>query len=122
MGMKTMEEPNMTTRTRTRPSTEPRLALAALLLAVPFGRARATPALAATSGTIVAWGNNGDGETNVPAGLSGVSAIAAGFEHTVALKSDGTVVAWGYNGYGETTVPAGLGGVSAIAAGYGHTV
>ena len=49
-------------------------------------------------------------------------AIAAGDEHTVALKQDGTVVAWGDNGYGQTKVPAGLSGVVAIAAGVGHTV
>jgi hypothetical protein len=58
----------------------------------------------------------------VPAGLSGVSAIAAGYGHTVALKSDGTVVAWGWNNYGQTDVPAGLSGVSTIAAGFYHTV
>ena len=58
----------------------------------------------------------------MPAGLSGVVAIAAGDEHTVALKQDGTVVAWGDNGYGQTKVPAGLSGVVAIAAGVGHTV
>ena len=55
-------------------------------------------------------------------GLSGVTAIAGGGYHTVALKSDGTVVAWGYNYYGQTSVPAGLSGVTAIAAGYSHTV
>ena len=70
-----------------------------------------------TDGTEVAWGYNGSGQTTVPAGLSGVSAIAAGESHTVALKTDGTVVAWGYNDYGQTTVPAGLSGVIAITAG-----
>jgi hypothetical protein len=54
--------------------------------------------------------------------LSDVSAIAAGFGHTVALKRDGTVVVWGWNLDGQTTVPPGLSGVSAIAAGLGHTV
>ena len=81
-----------------------------------------SPALAAIPGTVVAWGDNGFGQTTVPAGLSGVTAIAAGGSHTVALKNDGTVVAWGYNGDGQRTVPAGLSGVSAIAAGYYHTV
>ena len=73
---------------------------------------------------VVAWGYNGDGQTTVPTGLSGVKAIAAGGTHTVALKSNGTVVAWGgqYNNYGQTTVPAGLSGVAAIAAGMYHTV
>jgi len=48
-------------------------------------------------------------------------AIATGFYHTVALKSDGTIMAWGYDYYGQTTVPAGLTGVTAVAAGAYHT-
>ena len=81
-----------------------------------------SPALAATPGTAVAWGHNGAGQTNVPAGLNGVRAIAAGGSHTVALKSDGTVVAWGRNEYGQANVPVGLSGVSAIGAGDLHTI
>ena len=81
-------------------------------------------------GTVVAWGDNNAGQINVPAGLSGVTAIAAGGYHTVALKTDGTVVAWGAGGegqsghqhYGQTTVLAGLSGVVAIAATGKHTV
>ena len=80
------------------------------------------PASAAPSGTVVAWGLNDDGQTSVPVGLSGVTAIAAGRFHTVALKNDGTVVAWGSNSDGQTSVPVGLSGVTAIAGGYGHTV
>ena len=41
----------------------------------------------------------------MPAGLSGVTAIAAGRVHSLALRSDGSVVAWGDNTYGESTVP-----------------
>ena len=36
---------------------------------------------------------------NVPAGLSGVVAVAAGEFHSLALKADGTVVAWGGDNY-----------------------
>ena len=67
-------------------------------------------------GTVAAWGANGHGETNVPAGLTGVVATAAGWNHSLALKQDGTVVAWGNSG-AHTTVPTGLAGVVAIAAG-----
>src|SRR5450759_3264757 len=35
----------------------------------------------------------GYGQTTIPAGLSGVTAIAGGGNHSLALKSDGTVVA-----------------------------
>jgi hypothetical protein len=70
---------------------------------------------------VVAWGWNYYGQTNVPAGLRGVIAIAASY-HTVALKSDGTVVAWGYNDNGQASVPAELSNVTAIAAGGRHTV
>ena len=88
------------------------------------------PSLKTGQGTVVAWGAGGlgqsghphYGQTTVPAGLSGVVAIAAGDYHTVALKSNGTVVAWGDNYYGQRTVPAGLSGVTAIAAGGHHTV
>ena len=62
-------------------------------------------------GTVVVWGDNTYGQTNVPAGLSNVVAIAAGFYHCLALRNDGTVTAWGNNTYGQTNVPAGLANV-----------
>lgn len=46
------------------------------------------------------------GEASPPAGLSGVTAIAAGGLHSLALKSDGTVVAWGLDNYGQVSPPA----------------
>jgi len=58
----------------------------------------------------------------VPVGLRDVSAIAAGVNHSLALKKDGTVVAWGNNDYGQSTVPAGLRNVRAIAAGDGYSM
>jgi pimeloyl-ACP methyl ester carboxylesterase len=69
-------------------------------------------------GTVVAWGDNSQGQTNVPAGLTNVIAIAAGGNHSLALKSDGTVVAWGDPA--ETNVPPDLTNVIAIAAFQGN--
>jgi hypothetical protein len=78
---------------------------------------------AAPAGSVVAWGYNGYGETDVPmAAQSGVTAIAASF-HTVALKNDGSVLVWGANDFGQTNVPITVqSGVTAIAAGNSHTV
>jgi hypothetical protein len=73
-------------------------------------------------GTVVAWGWNDVGQTNVPAGLSNVVAIAAGGMHSLALKSDGTVVGWGYGNDGQCTPPADLTNAMAIAAGWRHSV
>jgi alpha-tubulin suppressor-like RCC1 family protein len=125
--------------------------------AIAAGRAH-TVALN-NDGTVVAWGENYWGQatgapsteepysgtaTPVTLGgqvLSGVTAIAAGDAHTVAVKNDGSVIAWGYNLYGQATGtptttdwpffgiagPVTLGGqvvsgVTAIAAGGFHTV
>lgn len=92
-------------------------------------------------GTVWAWGWNTDGQlgngstaekSNVPvrvAGLSGVTAIAAGGTTAYALTADGSVWAWGSNTAGKlgngpapelSRVPvriSGLSGATAIAAG-----
>src|ERR1039458_2425018 len=71
-----------------------------------------------SDGKISSWSGGfvSYGETNVAAlSNSTVIAIAAGYQDSLALKSDGTVYAWGYNTYGETNVPAGLNSVTAIA-------
>lgn len=45
-------------------------------------------------------------------------AIAAGFDHSVAVKKDGNVIAWGKNMWGECDIPLGLANVKKVAAGY----
>jgi alpha-tubulin suppressor-like RCC1 family protein len=112
-------------------------------------------------GTVWAWGDNkegqfGNGTTCDPvkdtncgsakpvqvSGLSGVTQVAAGMYHSLALKSDGTVWAWGFNGLGQigngtTTDPtncpkqpncgnvpvqvSGISGVTHVAAGFYHS-
>ncbi|MFT6241043.1 MAG: hypothetical protein ACJAQT_003136 [Akkermansiaceae bacterium] len=70
---------------------------------------------------VVAWGDNNDGQITVP-GLTNVAAIAAGYDHSLALKADGTVEAWGRNDAGQIQVPVGLSNVIAIAAGAYHSL
>src|SRR5262249_36561623 len=66
-------------------------------------------------------------------GLSGVTAIAAGGYHNLALKADGSLVTWGRNFYGQlgdgTTsnrlspvAVSGLSGVTALAGGWLHSL
>ncbi|MHB8513293.1 MAG: RCC1 domain-containing protein, partial [Actinomycetota bacterium] len=100
------------------------------------------------SGGASSWGENTYGQlgngsggsitfnSDVPAAvsnLSGVSQVAAGNDHSLALKSDGSVWAWGHNNFGQlgnnsTTdsyVPvhvSGLANVVAIAGGVGHSL
>jgi hypothetical protein len=53
----------------------------------------------------------------VPSGLTNIAAIAAGYEHNLAVRSNGTIVAWGANLDGQTNVPPGISNAVAIAAG-----
>jgi alpha-tubulin suppressor-like RCC1 family protein len=95
-----------------------------------------------SNGTVRAWGDDdfgqlGDGKTSanndaeIPVtvtGLTGVTQVSAGGEHSLALLSNGTVMAWGDNGDGQlgdgtstsSDVPVkvtGLTGVTAVSAG-----
>jgi putative cell wall-binding protein len=72
----------------------------------------------------IGWGNDHSGQVTFPAAAaSGVTAIAAGGSHSLALKEDGSVIGWGNNTTGQITVPdAAASGVTAIAAGGSHSL
>lgn len=71
-------------------------------------------------GTVVATGNNDEGQCNV-SGWSDIVHVGAGFSHTVGLKNDGTVVATGRNIEGQCNV-VGWTNISVVVAGDWHTV
>jgi alpha-tubulin suppressor-like RCC1 family protein len=73
-----------------------------------------------SNGKVVAWGNNGFGQTNVPSGLSNVVAISAGGYHSLALTADGQVIAWGANIQSLPLTPPRVLNVKTIAAGIDH--
>ena len=75
-------------------------------------------------GTMVAWGANSYGQTNVPGGLDGVVAIEALSRGTLALRADGSVTGWGddyWCGAGTTSLdfPSGV-EISEINGGNAH--
>ena len=85
-------------------------------------RARSFCVALKSNGTVVAWGGNYQGQTNVPPELTNVVAVSAGAAHALALRRDGTVVGWGWNNYGQTNVPVGLSNVVAIAASRAYNI
>ena len=48
--------------------------------------------------TIICWGGNSHGQTDVPDGK--YSSVAVGGRHSCGLRTDGSVVCWGRNWYG----------------------
>jgi len=74
-------------------------------------------------GTVIAWGWNYYGQTNVPAGLGRVDALAPGggeAEASLAVLTGGSVAVWG--GLGQFTPPGNVKNVLAAAIGSMHCV
>jgi hypothetical protein len=101
------------------------------LAAVVASFVAALPAAAGgPPGGVLAWGCGGgldSGQCAVPpAAASGVAAVAAGSNHSLALKRNGSVVAWGCRGAddrGQCIVPtSAASGVTAVAAGIHHSL
>ena len=67
---------------------------------------------------VIAWGDNSQGQTNVPPSATNIIAVAAGFSHSLALRSDGTVLAWG----SSSNMPPDVTNVVAISAGFFHNL
>jgi hypothetical protein len=82
-----------------------------------------TPGVRAqTTGSIEAWGDNSDGQCDVPAPNTGFVAVAAGAAHSLGLRADGSIEAWGDDYYGQLNVPLPNIGFVAIAGGAFHSL
>lgn len=69
--------------------------------------------------SMVAWGN--PGFSNVD-NLTDVVGVAAGLDHSVALRANGVVAAWGSDGYQQCNPPSNLGNIVEVSAGEGFTI
>jgi hypothetical protein len=68
-------------------------------------------------GTVVVWGRNDFGQCILPWPNSRFCAVAAGNNHTLALRLDRTIVAWGADYAGQCNVPNPNSDYVAVAAG-----
>ncbi len=102
-----------------------------------------------SDGTVAAWGFNFSGQlgdnsatdravpvtVNAATGVSAlfgrtVTALSAGYDHSLARCDDGTVAAWGYNGFGQlgdnsttdSLVPVSVNAATGISALFGRSV
>ena len=80
-----------------------------------FGEIR-SPLARVSYRPVVGWGYNIDQQSDSPADLTDVLALAAGNVHSLALRPDGTLFAWGGWSGGATSIPAGLTDVVEIRA------
>src|ERR1019366_5584789 len=71
---------------------------------------------------VAGWGENLEGQTNVPPTATNLVAVAAGAAHSLALGDDGSVIAWGRNWDGQASVPSTATNSVAVSAGWAHSV
>lgn len=71
---------------------------------------------------VIAWGDNSVGQTAVPFGTADVVALAAGGDHSLALRANSAVAAWGDNASGQSNVPQPTRNIVAIADGESHSL
>ena len=70
---------------------------------------------------VLAWGDNGVGQTDVPS-LADAVQISAGSRHSLALRQDGSIVGWGAGWHGNTKVSPNIGNVIQVSAGSDYSV
>jgi alpha-tubulin suppressor-like RCC1 family protein len=87
-----------------------------LVVSNQFGVAYGNPVWFTSGQHMFGWGANGNGQLNVPAGITNAVFAACGWFNTFAIRADGSTIGWGWN----STPPANLTNAVEIAAGYFH--
>lgn len=77
--------------------------------------------VAIVNGRVIAWGNNRDGQLDVP-NVDNVVQVSAGVAHTLALTSEGKIWAWGSNRFSQCDVPKVDEPFVQVSAGDDHSV
>ena len=95
-----------------------RAAAAALAIALALAPPARAQVGSLADGTLVGWGLNTSGQTNVPSGV--FTAVDAGTFYGLGVRADGTLAGWGSNSQGQITVPTGT--FTALAAGTIHSL
>lgn len=67
--------------------------------------------------TVIAWGDNSEGQSTVPSTLTDAYSLANGTYHSLVLDNAGTIWGWGSNKAGQLTIPSNLGQIIDITAG-----
>lgn len=70
---------------------------------------------------VAAWGNNSR-QTNVPPNATNLMAIAAGYNHYLALNQQNEIIGWGFNFFNQATHPPGVTNCIAIDAAQNFSV
>jgi alpha-tubulin suppressor-like RCC1 family protein len=82
--------------------------------AISFGAGHGVALL--TGDMLNVWGDNSQGQLNMPRISQAAVAVATGLHHSLALLDNGRVIGWGGNKFGQATVPEGLDDIIQICA------
>lgn len=82
----------------------------------------ALPGLLNAADSVVSWGENSLNQTNTPAGLTNLEAVAAGEFSSMVLQAGGNCVAWGHASLAGTNVPPDATNLVALAGGGSHNL
>jgi hypothetical protein len=90
----------------------------------PYGSISATGRISVflPSASVMAWGDDSGGQTDVPTNLDDAVSVAGGDYHTVAIRHDGTLVAWGFDDEGQVDVPTNSLRFVSVASGADHNL